>query len=105
MFESLFQYPTVLQRHREGPAADERQRFLIHRANEGAAHGTLLQIARELRMIAKYIDVRTGNTLDKHDLEIAAEKWARQQQSRQRIQSRKWSRELFMRVGTAWLRF
>ena len=27
MFESLFQYPTVLARHLEGPAADERQRF------------------------------------------------------------------------------
>jgi len=27
MFESLFQYPTVLARHREGPAANERQRF------------------------------------------------------------------------------
>lgn len=40
MFESLFQYPTVVARHREGPAADERQRFLLHRANEGAARGT-----------------------------------------------------------------
>ena len=105
MFESLFQYPTVLQRHCKGPAADERQRFLVHRANEGAAHGTLLQTARELRVIANYIDVKTDNTLDKHGLEIAAEKWARQQQRGRRSRSQKWSRELFMRVGTAWLRF
>jgi hypothetical protein len=48
MFESLFQYPTVLARHRDGPAADERRRFLLHRAKEGAARDTLLRIARGL---------------------------------------------------------
>jgi hypothetical protein len=60
MFESLFKYPTVLARHVEGPAADERQRFLLHRANEGAALGTLLRIARELLVIAKNISVTAG---------------------------------------------
>lgn len=57
MFESLFQNPTVVARHREVPAVDERQRFLLHRANEGAARRTLLRIARELLVIAKNINV------------------------------------------------
>ncbi len=105
MFESLFQYPTVLSRHREGPAADERQRFLLHRAKEGAARGTLLRVARELLVIAKNINVTTGKAIGRHDLELAAVKWARHQQRRHRSHGPKWSRELFLQVGTDWLRF
>ena len=105
MFESLFQYPTVVARHSEGPAADERQRFLLHRAKQGAAHGTLLQIARELLTIAKHINVTSGKAMGKNDLEVAADKWARYQQRRHRSSGPRWSRELFLRVGTDWLRF
>ena len=105
MFESLFKYPTVLARHVEGPAADERQRFLLHRANEGAALGTLLRIARELLVIAKNISVTAGRTISRRDLEVTAGKWARQQQRRNRSHGPRWSRELFLRVGTDWLRF
>jgi len=102
MFESLFKYPTVLARHVEGPAADERQRFLLHRANEGAARGTLLRIARELLVIAKNINVTTGKAIGRHDLEVAAAKWARHQQRRHRSHGPRWSRELFLQVGTDW---
>jgi hypothetical protein len=30
MFDTLFKYPRVLARHREGPVADARERFLAH---------------------------------------------------------------------------
>src|SRR5215469_5267316 len=104
MFVSLFQNPTVLARHRDGPSADERQRFLVHRAHEGAAHGTLLRIARELLVIAKLINT-TGQAIARRDLEIAADKWARHQQRRGRSHRAGWSRELFLQVGKDWLRF
>ena len=35
MFETLFKYPRVLARHREGPVADARERFLTHCAEQG----------------------------------------------------------------------
>jgi hypothetical protein len=44
MFETLFKYPHVLARHREGPTADGRQRFLIYRANQGAARNTVTEL-------------------------------------------------------------
>ena len=105
MFESLFQYPTVVARHRQGPAADERERFLLHRAKEGATRGTLLQIARELLVIVKYISVTTDKAIGRHDLEVAADRWARRQQRKHRSHGPRWSRELFLHVGTHWLRF
>jgi len=43
MFEDLFVYPKVLARHRAGPSADARERFLAHCAGYGAARGTLLR--------------------------------------------------------------
>jgi hypothetical protein len=105
MFETLFQYPSVLARHREGPAAEERRRFLLYRANEGAAPATLLRIARELLVIANSIDITASGSISCRDLEAAASKWARHQQRRDRSQGVRWSRELFLQVGTSWLRF
>lgn len=105
MFETLFKRPRILTRHREGPVADERERFLIHRAQEGAARGTLLRIASELLVIAKSINLTTGGPIVRHDLEVAAVKWARHQQRRHRNCGPRWSRELFLQVGTDWLRF
>lgn len=105
MFETLFKYPRILARHRGGPAADERQRFLVHRAHEGAARSTLRGTATELLIIAKYIDVINSKAIGRHDLEAAALRWARHQKSRRRSHGPRWSRELFLRVGTSWLRF
>jgi len=101
----LFKYPRVLDRHRDGPAADARERFLIHRANEGAARNTLLRIANELLLIAKYIDVTTGKAVCTDDLEVIAGRWVRYQQHRRRIQDYRWSRTLFLQIATTWLRF
>lgn len=105
MFETLFRYPSVLNRHRNGPAADERQRFLIHQGNQGVARGTLLRNARELLLVAKNINVTTGQAIDPHDIEVAADKWAREQQRRGRSHGPRCSKELFLQVGTSWLRF
>lgn len=105
MFETLFKYLNVLARHSEGPAAEERRRFLIHRANEGAARNTLRQTANELLVIAKNINVTTGKTISNYDLEVAAERWARRQQRKHRSRGPRWSKELFLQVGKSWLRF
>lgn len=105
MFESLFRYPSVLARHRDGPAAEERRRFLFHRANEGAAPATLLRMGRELLVIAQNVEIKSGGSVSAQDLEAAASKWARRQQRRNRSSGPRWSREFFLQMGTRWLRF
>jgi hypothetical protein len=47
----------------------------------------------------------TGNVIDRRDLEVAAAKWARHQQRRNRSYGPRWSKELFLQVGTEWSRF
>jgi len=90
---TLFKHPRVLARHRGGPAADARERFLIHRANEGMAHNTLLRTASELLVIAKHIDVTTGTAIGIHEVEIAAAQWSCQQRRRDRAYGPTWPRE------------
>ena len=105
MFENLFTYPKVLARHRAGPSADARERFLAHCASYGAARGTLLRFANELLVVAERIDVNSGKSFSLADVEAAAESWTRYQLRRGRAHGKRWPRALFIEVATAWLRF
>ena len=48
MFEDLFMHPKHIMRHREGACAAERERFLRHWVEYGAARRTLTRFARAL---------------------------------------------------------
>lgn len=105
MFEVLFVHPKALARHRTGPAATERERYLVHCAERGAARETLLRIARELLVIAERLDVTADKSITPREIAAAARAWARQQKRRCRTDSGEWSRKLFNQVGVAWLQF
>jgi hypothetical protein len=105
MFESLFAYPNVLARHEAGPAAEERDRYLVHLASEGIARTTLRGIAPELLIVARWIDLSRGKRITLQDIDAAARRWADHQQRRCRADSGRWSRQLFIGIATAWLRF
>ncbi len=105
MFETLFKYPRVVARHRTGPSAEAREQFLKHCANQGLAGATLLRHARELLVIAERIDITIGETVGTPAIEAAADRWAREQHDRHRVQDLQWSRKLFVQTTTNWLNF
>ena len=105
MFESLFQYPAIVARHRSGPFAEARERFLNHCASQGLAHATLQHYAQELLVVAERIDITVGEAIGSSAIEAAADHWAREQHQRQRAHGRRWSRELFIQAATNWLHF
>lgn len=105
MFESLFQYPAIVARHRSGPFAEARERFLNHRASQGLARATLQQCAQELLVVAARIDITVGEAIGSSVIEAAADGWAREQQQRQRVSGLQWSRALFVQTATNWLQF
>jgi integrase/recombinase XerD len=63
MFGTLLHYPRVLARHRNGPSADDRERFLAHCAQGGAAHSTLLGLAPEPLAISRRIVLDNGQLI------------------------------------------
>jgi hypothetical protein len=105
MFETLFQYPAVVARHRNGPFAEARERFLNHRASQGSARATLVRYARELLVIVERIDITIGEAIGLSTIEAAANRWAREQHQRHRVHGLRWSRELFVQMATDWLQF
>ena len=105
MFETLFQYPAIIARHRSGPFAEARERFLNHCASQGFARATLLVYARELMVIAERIDITMGEAIDLSTIEAAANRWAREQHRLQRVHSLQWSRERFVQTAKDWLHF
>lgn len=105
MFNTLYRYPSVAARHSEGPSAPERGRFLIHCANEGMARATLLNLASEMLIIARRINIEGGRLIDAAEVEAAADCWIRYQRRHHQISGSRFSRERFIGTATAWLRF
>jgi integrase/recombinase XerD len=105
MFEHLFQQPAILTRHREGPLARDRERFLLHCAEQGMTRSSLSWLASELLMISKRIDVPTDGLITQRQIEAAADQWVRDQRRRGRSSSSSRSRRRFVQVASHWLRF
>ena len=105
MFETLFKYPRVVARHRTGRSAEARERFLKHCIGQGLAGATLLRHARELLVIGERIDISCGAPIGLPTIEAAADRWAREQHDRHRVQALQWSQKLFVQTATAWLHF
>ena len=75
MFDRMYQRQSVLARHRDGPWADERTRFLQHVANEGRAPNTLMNIAAILLAMAHQFDGRITGDVTGADIAGAVDAW------------------------------
>lgn len=105
MFETLYQYPRVLARHLEAPAAEERDRFVAHFAASGAASASVSHLASELLVVAQRLDVSGTRAITPQEIASAADRWVRHQQRRGRISTARYCRPRFVQVATDWLRF
>ena len=73
MFETLFTYPRVLRRHREGPLAEERAAYLSELAAQCVAPATLIKQARCcLRVAVELERWRTDHCFDNAELLTSA---------------------------------
>jgi integrase/recombinase XerD len=105
MFETLFQYPRVLARHRDGPSAPEREQYLTHFASAGATRATLLHLASELLLIARQLNLNGDRLIDSQEVEVACNRWIRRQQRCGRVRDPKFCRQWFVQTAMGWLRF
>ena len=105
MFDQLFKQPCGLSRQRNAPLASERASFLAQCAENGAAPGTLVRLARELLVVVLELDLANNDVIPLLAIETAADRRARQQKRRHRAQTARWSRIFFQQTATHWLRF
>jgi hypothetical protein len=81
MFEELFKYRAVIEKHRNAPLVAERERYLRQRQQEGRATETLFRIARELLCVATRLEVSSGGVTS-DQISAVADTWALEQQQR-----------------------
>jgi len=105
MFETLYRYSRVLVRHLEGPAAEERDRFVTHCVEAGAARESVLRLASDLLLVAQRLDIHGTRTIAPEEIGLAADRWVRHQRRLGRIRTARFSRQRFVQVATDWLRF
>jgi integrase/recombinase XerD len=104
MFESLYRYSRVLGRHLDGPAAEERDRFVGHFAASGATRDSVSNLASEVLVVAQRLDVSGTRTVTPDEVASVADRWVRHCRRRGRSISPS-RRQRFVQVATDWLRF
>jgi site-specific recombinase XerD len=107
MFEQLFKRPHALARHRNGPLAEERCRYLAHCAQQQMSRRTLRRIAVYTLIVAKALRLadRPGELVTRVEIEAAADRWANRhpRPSAMREPHHSWLR--FTGYATRWLTF
>src|SRR5919106_5326834 len=105
VFERLFAYPAVLRRHRDGPLAAEREAYLEALSARGAAHGTLLGMARYGLCVAHEVQQwPPEQRFSKEDLETLAASWAAKRVAGGRASAAFWPQQHFRFVAAELLR-
>ena len=77
MFERFLKDPKALARHRNGPLAEERRRYLAHLAKQQAKRETLKSIANSLLAIAEalHLDQRSSELTSPEEVDAEVHRW------------------------------
>lgn len=107
MFEVLFTRPHAIARHRNGPLAEQRRRYLVYCAEHGTAIPTLLVLAHYLLTIAKRLKLgkRGNEVISMAEVEAAAARWAGRRNRTPMMQTKFFAQRRFNRHARRWLQF
>ena len=106
MFESLFSSADGLARHRDGPFAEDRRRFLKHCSREGFPRGYLRNEARMLLCIARELDASPGRSMTLVQIREAASRWIRLKHPRGIWHDHeRHPRDSFIKLAVSWFQF
>lgn len=104
MFATLFFYPSVLRRYREGPLADEREAHLRSLVARGMARGTILRCARYCLCVAEYLKRWSlDRSLTVEEVDALAHRWAGERVASGRASEARWPAEHFRFAATEFL--
>jgi integrase/recombinase XerD len=107
MFEQLFERPHALARQQNGPAAEERRRYLAHCAERQMARRTLRLIAIYILIVANALRLadRPGELITRAEIEAEADRWANRRPRPPGMRSVRLSWLRFTGHATRWLTF
>jgi integrase/recombinase XerD len=110
MFEQLFRFRGPLNAHLNAPLAEERRRFLCHRADQDIGRNGLRVLAYYLLACTQYLRLgdRPGELIAYAEVETQATRWASRSSkspNMRKIKGRRSSRGEFLRHASSWIKF
>lgn len=107
MFDRLFKNPHTVARMQNGPLAEERCRFLVHRAEQQMSRLTLRAIAMYTLAVAETLRLadRPGEMITREEIELEAERWAHRQPQPPSMRLFHHARQGFKGHAVRWLTF
>jgi site-specific recombinase XerD len=105
VFTLIYKYPATARRHRAGPLADQRLRYLAHFSEQGAIQGTLQGIAQAMLVVIELLDLKAAGEVGADEIIAAANRWATREPRNHNTKHARKARLHFISVATQWLRF
>lgn len=76
MFEQIYQWPRLIERHRQAPLRLERERFLRHLLEQGYCHSKVLGTATYMLHIIRVLELTELRVVQEEEIEKGADFWA-----------------------------
>lgn len=107
MFEKLLKRPHALMRHRNGPLAEERRRYLAHCAKQQMSLHSLRQIARYTLIVAKALRLsdRPSERITRSEIAAEADRWVKRRRKSRRVRNVRVACRTFRGQAVRWLAF
>lgn len=105
MLEEFLEHPFFLNRHRQAPLLKERESFLSHLRQQGTSPKALRNLSGELLPVMRLLKLTELRDVSLEEIQRAAQRWARQQQSNPKAHSYGNTASFFVYAAKKWLRF
>ena len=107
MFDRLLKRPRALARHRDGPLAEERCRYLAHCAQQQMSRNTLQRIASNTLIAAAVLRLadRPGELIARSEIEAVAGRWVNRRPRPRQVRHVRIACRTLTGHATRWLQF
>lgn len=106
MFEQIYQWPRVIERHRQAPLRLERERFLRHLLEQGYCHSKVLGAATYMLHIIRILELTELRVVHEEEIEKGANFWAEYRGPFRDCRHHHYGApKCFITVARTWLRF
>jgi site-specific recombinase XerD len=106
MFEQIYQWPRVIERHRQAPLRSEREQYLRHLIEKGYSQSKLLGVAAFMLHIIRVLGLNELRVVNEEEIQKGANVWAEYRGPfRDSKHNKSASPRCFITVARTWFRF
>jgi integrase/recombinase XerD len=105
VIESIFVRQCAIAKHKNGPLLKEREEYLQYLSARGRPPAQLQNVAMDLLHVIRVMDITSLRKVDKLELQMAGERWAREEEPHRLRRGNKTSATRFIQAARGWFRY